>query len=58
MAMNQDADDEAWDPIEDMEDEQRHRYIDLIKHFLWMEVNEPATEQPDPANASSSKPAE
>ncbi|KAF9777318.1 hypothetical protein IL306_004449 [Fusarium sp. DS 682] len=59
MAMNaEDADDEAWDPIEDMEDEQRHRYIDLIKHFLWMEVDEAATEQPAPAEASSSKPAE
>ncbi|KAL9568814.1 hypothetical protein ACKAV7_007031 [Fusarium commune] len=52
MAMNEDADDEAWDPIEDMEDEQRHRYIDLIKHFLWMEV------EVDHPAALSSKPAE
>ncbi|KAF5536356.1 major facilitator superfamily transporter [Fusarium mexicanum] len=48
MAMNEDADDEAWDPIEDMEDEQRHRYIDLIKHSLWMEVevDDPAVKKP------------
>ncbi|KAK2616618.1 hypothetical protein QQS21_000441 [Conoideocrella luteorostrata] len=32
-----DADGE-WDPVEDLEYERRHRYIDLIKHFLWMEV--------------------
>ncbi|KAF5598826.1 major facilitator superfamily transporter [Fusarium pseudocircinatum] len=52
--------DEAWDPIEDMEDEQRHRYIDLIKHFLWMEVevDEATAEKPAPIDASSSKPAE
>ncbi|OAQ58394.2 mfs allantoate protein [Pochonia chlamydosporia 170] len=30
--------DGTWDPIEDMEHEKRHRYIDLIKHFLWLEV--------------------
>lgn len=60
MAMNEDADDEAWDPIEDMEDEQRHRYIDLIKHFLWMEVevDEAAAQKTAPAEASSRKLAE
>lgn len=60
MAMNEDADGDAWDPIEDMEDEQRHRYIDLIKHFLWMEVevDEAAAQKTAPAEASSSKPAE
>ncbi|KAF5618382.1 delta14-sterol reductase [Fusarium sp. NRRL 52700] len=60
MAMNEDADDDAWDPIEDMEDEQRHRYIDLIKHFLWMEVevDEATAAKPASTDASSSKPAE
>ncbi|KAF5565793.1 major facilitator superfamily transporter [Fusarium phyllophilum] len=60
MAMNEDADDEAWDPIEDMEDEQRYRYIGLVKHFLWMEVevDETTAEKPAPTDASSSKPAE
>ncbi|PNP74678.1 hypothetical protein FNYG_12014 [Fusarium nygamai] len=60
MAMKEDANDEAWDPIEDMEDEQRHRYIDLIKHFLWMEVevDEATAEKPVPTDASSSKPAD
>lgn len=31
-------DDEAWDPVKDMEHDRRYRYIDLIKHFLWMEM--------------------
>ncbi|KAI0378676.1 hypothetical protein F5Y04DRAFT_143384 [Hypomontagnella monticulosa] len=31
-------DDEMWDPIEDVVDDERSRYVDLIKHFLWMEV--------------------
>ncbi|ESU14050.1 hypothetical protein FGSG_07746 [Fusarium graminearum PH-1] len=40
MAQNDDnADDAAWDPIEDMEEDKRNQYIDLIKHFLWMPVD-------------------
>ncbi|KAL6924063.1 hypothetical protein FSST1_001337 [Fusarium sambucinum] len=34
-----DADDDAWDPIEDMEEDKRNQYIDLIKHFLWMPID-------------------
>ncbi|KAF5009291.1 hypothetical protein FDECE_4503 [Fusarium decemcellulare] len=33
-------DEEAWDPISDIDFDSRHRYIDLIKHFLWMEMLE------------------
>ncbi|KAM5360707.1 hypothetical protein ACJZ2D_013585 [Fusarium nematophilum] len=37
MSLADDDDDEAWDPINDLEFDKRHLYIDLIKHFLWME---------------------
>ncbi|WZH49461.1 Mfs allantoate protein [Fusarium acuminatum] len=58
MTMKDDSDDEAWDPIEDLEDDKRNRYIDLIKHFLWMEAIEDAKVKPAPAEASSSTPAD
>lgn len=32
--------DEEWDPIEDEDLDKRYQYVDLIKHFLWMEVLE------------------
>lgn len=40
MAMSADEtdDDMDWDPIKDMELDKRTQYIDLIKHFLWMDV--------------------
>ncbi len=28
---------DGWDPIEDTADDDRGRFIDLIRHFLWME---------------------
>ncbi|KAI0098675.1 hypothetical protein GGR51DRAFT_577026 [Nemania sp. FL0031] len=31
-------DDEMWDPIEDFLEDERCKYVDLIKHFLWMEI--------------------
>ncbi|KAL2020814.1 hypothetical protein VTK56DRAFT_7907 [Thermocarpiscus australiensis] len=31
-------DDAAWDPIEDVFEDDRGRYLDLIRHFLWMEA--------------------
>ncbi|KAI1347590.1 hypothetical protein F5Y01DRAFT_240286 [Xylaria sp. FL0043] len=37
-AAESDQDAEMWDPIEDFLEDERSRYIDLIKHFLWMEV--------------------
>ncbi|OQV00840.1 hypothetical protein CLAIMM_06285 [Cladophialophora immunda] len=32
------SDDEAWDPIEDIMENERGTYIELIKHFLWLEL--------------------
>ncbi|KAL7920477.1 hypothetical protein ACQKWADRAFT_314862, partial [Trichoderma austrokoningii] len=42
MAMSADETDngEDWDPIKDMELDKRTQYIDLIKHFLWIEVGD------------------
>lgn len=37
-ATESDEDVEMWDPIEDFIDDERSKYVDLIKHFLWMEV--------------------
>ncbi|KAI0425002.1 hypothetical protein F5Y09DRAFT_322868, partial [Xylaria sp. FL1042] len=37
-ATESDQDAEMWDPIEDFLEDERSRYIDLIKHFLWIEV--------------------
>ncbi|KAI1420287.1 hypothetical protein F5Y12DRAFT_719670 [Xylaria sp. FL1777] len=37
-ATESDQDIEMWDPIEDFLEDERCRYVDLIKHFLWMEV--------------------
>jgi hypothetical protein len=38
MSADETDNDEDWDPIKDMELDKRTQYIDLIKHFLWMEV--------------------
>ncbi|KAK5634121.1 hypothetical protein RRF57_009835 [Xylaria bambusicola] len=37
-ATEDDEDAEMWDPIEDFLEDERARYVDLIKYFLWMEV--------------------
>lgn len=37
-ATESDQDVEMWDPIEDFIEDERSKYVDLIKHFLWMEV--------------------
>ncbi|KAL7625951.1 hypothetical protein AAE478_002720 [Parahypoxylon ruwenzoriense] len=37
-SLDSEDDDEVWDPIEDVVEDERSRYVDLIKHFLWMEV--------------------
>ncbi|KAM0351754.1 hypothetical protein ACHAPU_002266 [Fusarium lateritium] len=57
MSMNDESDDEAGDPIEDLEDDKRNRYIDLIKHFLWVEAPKVAEAKSAPV-ASSTLPAE
>ena len=28
----------AWDPVEDVVEDERGRYVDLIKHFIWQSV--------------------
>ena len=37
-ATDSDEDAEMWDPIEDFTEDEKSRYVDLIKYFLWMEV--------------------
>ncbi|KAK8224470.1 hypothetical protein HDK77DRAFT_385847 [Phyllosticta capitalensis] len=34
-----DSDNSEWDPIEDVVEDERGSYIDLIKHFLWQETD-------------------
>jgi hypothetical protein len=34
------SEDEDWDPIDDMLAEDREKYLDLIRQFLWLEVEE------------------
>ncbi|KAM7215461.1 hypothetical protein V8F06_009127 [Rhypophila decipiens] len=38
---------EEWDPIEDVFEDDRARYIHLIRHFLWMGDGEKKDEMPD-----------
>jgi AcrR family transcriptional regulator len=45
---SQDSSDESdtdWDPIEDVYQDNREKFLDLIRHFLWMEM--PTTEATD-----------
>jgi hypothetical protein len=42
----------AWDPIEDVFEDDRGRYLDLIRHFLWMET--PAAEKKEVTKADIS----
>ncbi|KAI1745252.1 hypothetical protein F4680DRAFT_401566 [Xylaria scruposa] len=37
-ATENEQDAEMWDPIEDFLEDEKCKYVDLIKHFLWMEV--------------------
>lgn len=62
---DEEEDIEDWDPIEDGEDHQQ--YIDLIRHFLWLELldgkiepptsADPTNDAPAPASSSSAQPA-
>lgn len=40
--------DETWDPIKDTGHDKRNQYIDLIKHFLWMDVDDADDNDQDP----------
>ncbi|PTB63083.1 hypothetical protein BBK36DRAFT_1182780 [Trichoderma citrinoviride] len=50
MAAEQGDTDEMWDPIKDTDHDKRNQYIDLIKHFLWMDVGNPDDSQGPPAD--------
>jgi len=45
MAASDDSDVD-WDPIEDIYQEDREKFIDLIRHFLWMELAPVAAPKP------------
>ncbi|PTB53268.1 hypothetical protein M431DRAFT_6821 [Trichoderma harzianum CBS 226.95] len=51
MEMSEDEweSDEAWDPIKDTDHDKRNQYIDLIRHFLWMDAADIETSQDPPA---------
>ncbi|KAI2637266.1 hypothetical protein GGS21DRAFT_489042 [Xylaria nigripes] len=53
-AAESDADIEMWDPIEDFVEDERGRYVDLIKHFLWLEVLSDQDEEDSSAMAQPS----
>jgi hypothetical protein len=38
LAMDEGTDDEDWDPIEDVFENERGDFVDLIKHFLWQDM--------------------
>lgn len=38
---------EDWDPIDDVLEEEREKYLDLIRRFLWMEIEKAADQAPD-----------
>ncbi|KAI1465116.1 uncharacterized protein F4812DRAFT_452528 [Daldinia caldariorum] len=61
MSISDDSEDdvEMWDPIEDVVDDERSRYVDLIKHFLWIKVlaDIDESENPVPKVSDSSDPA-
>lgn len=50
MRLAEMADDELdeWDPIEDLVEDGRSRYIDLIMHFLWLDEQAKAEESTPP----------
>ena len=44
---------EAWDPIEDVIEDQRGKYVELIQHFLWDEQEEQKATEAEGANDSA-----
>jgi len=47
MAAGSEDSDVDWDPIEDVYQNDRERFTDLIRHFLWMERSIPEVTEPD-----------
>ncbi|KAI0880759.1 uncharacterized protein GGS22DRAFT_182070 [Annulohypoxylon maeteangense] len=52
-ALDSEDDAEMWDPIEDITEDERSRFVDLIKHFLWMEVLADIDENEDSARQAT-----
>ncbi|KAL6882312.1 hypothetical protein HDV57DRAFT_509473 [Trichoderma longibrachiatum] len=59
MAMSADEwdNDETWDPIKDTGHDKRNQYIDLIKHFLWMDVDDDDADENDQDPPAETRPA-
>ncbi|KAF7560550.1 hypothetical protein G7046_g3593 [Stylonectria norvegica] len=53
MDMDESEDDMSWDPIEDLAEDGRDRYIDLIKNFLWMDASVPDDDPTPPIGLES-----
>ncbi|KAL7944080.1 hypothetical protein V8C42DRAFT_96105 [Trichoderma barbatum] len=53
MSADEWENDEAWDPIEDTDHDKRNQYIDLIKHFLWMDVADIDNSQDPPVDPTA-----
>ncbi|KAL2061188.1 hypothetical protein VTL71DRAFT_7461 [Oculimacula yallundae] len=53
-----DDEDMEWDPIEDVLEDNRGSYIDLIQSFLWMAIQDEKVEEPIPEETPSSPPTE
>jgi hypothetical protein len=53
MAAEPDADSVAWDPIEDVFEEGRGRYLDLIRQFLWIEAPAAEVDAAEPAKGAA-----
>ncbi|EHY53044.1 hypothetical protein HRR83_006115 [Exophiala dermatitidis] len=43
----EESDAESWDPIEDVLENERGTYVDLITHFLWLKDQSPESTIPD-----------
>ena len=48
-------DDQDWDPIEDVVQEDRDKFLDLLRHFLWLESPSPTSSE-DGGSKASAKP--
>ena len=44
LSLEERDDDEAWDPIEDVIENERGNFVDLIRHFQWQEIASTSTD--------------
>ncbi|KAL7931850.1 hypothetical protein V8C35DRAFT_308732 [Trichoderma chlorosporum] len=49
MSADEWENDESWDPIKDTDHDKRNQYVDLIRHFLWMDAADIDNGQDPPA---------